>query len=155
MHPTISPLVRLPGPASRDQVQGFGNEVPHWTNSQLSHWQEREESRRTPCGAAPCTALRTEAVTARGHRDRTERVCPVRGSWGLGEVQIQSRTVVPDAQSVLGPGLVSLPAPAAQTRFLPAESSHLSETPMSNHFPRTLLSGASSEDWPCQASYAR
>lgn len=76
----------------------------------------------------------------------------MRGSWGLGEVQIQSRTVVPDAQSVLGPGLAFLPVRAAQTPFLLAESSHRSKRPRSNDFPRTLLSGAGGEDWPCRAS---
>lgn len=56
---------------------------------------------------------------------RQERLCLVRGSWGLDKVQVQFRRLVPDAQSAPDPGLVSLLACMAQTWFLTAESSHL------------------------------
>lgn len=48
---TLSPLVRLPCHAVRHWIRESGNEeVSYWTNTQLSHLQDREGSRRrTPC----------------------------------------------------------------------------------------------------------
>lgn len=56
-----------------------------------------------------------------------ERLCPVRGSWGLHKVQIQFRRLVPDVQSAPDPGLVSLLACVPQMWFLTAESSHMAD----------------------------
>lgn len=98
--PTVSHLVRLPCHAFRGSIQESGNEeASHWTNTQLSHLQEKEGSRSSP----PALPWR-EAVSAYGHRTGTRKGLPSERLLGLDKVQVQFRRLVPDAQAVLGPG---------------------------------------------------
>lgn len=89
--------------------------MSHWTNTQLSHLQEREGSRRRPLAEQPPALPWREAVSAYGHRDGTRKGLPSERLLDLDKGQIQFRRLVPDAQAMLGPELVSLLAHAVQT----------------------------------------